>query len=149
MKKLIVGWRERIFLPDLLNEPVKCKVDTGAASSSIHARVLEIFEQASEDQSHQTMVRFLLFPDSSPVIGISQVAPLLEFRRIRSSNGHISRRPVIITTALLHEIRWPIEVTLADRQRMGFSMLLGREALRGRFVVDPQKSFWSPKQKKP
>ncbi len=150
MKKLVVGWREFIRLPDLFDGRIKCKVDTGATSSSLHAQVIEIFEKPTTDETHQTMVRFVFYPDAgigNVERGIEQVAPLLEFRSVRSSNGQLSRRPVIITNAMLHKVMWPIEITLADRRRMGFSMLLGREAMRGRFLVDPQRSFWIRKQK--
>jgi hypothetical protein len=152
MKKIIVGWREYIRLPDLFATPIKCKVDTGAASSALHAQLIDVFEKENIDGSHQTMVRFLFFPEPGAAnndVSVEQVAPLLEFRKVRSSSGHISRRPVIITTAHLDEIIWPIEITLANRGRMEFPMLLGREAMRGRFIVDPNRSFISRRKDKP
>ena len=57
---------------------------------------------------------------------------------------------MIITNVLLLGITWPVELTLANRDEMGFRMLLGREAMRGRFIVDPGGSFYGgkPKRKK-
>jgi hypothetical protein len=50
-------------------------------------------------------------------------------------------RIVIETRARLGGISWAIELTLADRDVMGFRMLLGREAVRRRFLIDPASSF--------
>jgi hypothetical protein len=67
----------------------------------------------------------------------------LELRRVKSSDGHVTLRPVIVTEIELLGQRWPIELTLANRDAMGFRMLLGREAVRRRFVVDPGRSYLS------
>jgi hypothetical protein len=72
---------------------------------------------------------------------VAAEARVLEHRRVRSSNGLLSERPVIITEMELLGRRWPIELTLANRDEMGFRMLLGREALRGRLCVDPGRSY--------
>ena len=49
---------------------------------------------------------------------------------------------LIVTDVEVLGLRWPIELTLADRDAMGFRMLLGRQAIRGRFLVDPGKSYY-------
>jgi len=67
--------------------------------------------------------------------------PVAGFRRVRSSNGRVETRPWIVTTARAGGRAWPIEMTLASRDEMGFRMLLGRGALRKRFLVDPGRSF--------
>ena len=68
---------------------------------------------------------------------------LLNFSKslVRSSNGHEELRPVVGMTVRLLNREWEIELTLTNRDEMGFRMLLGREALRNRFLVDPGKSF--------
>jgi hypothetical protein len=60
---------------------------------------------------------------------------------VRSSSGHADHRPVIVTELELLGERWPMELTLANRDQMGFRMLLGREAFRGRCLVDAARSF--------
>jgi hypothetical protein len=80
-----------------------------------------------------------LHDDESVVI--SATAPLVEHREVRSSNGEVERRPVIRTTALVHGHELDIELSLTSRDEMGFRMLLGRAAVRRRFVVDPGRSF--------
>ena len=68
-------------------------------------------------------------------------AELLEYRKVRNSGGHTQVRPVVLTTIKLGEEQWQIELTLTNRDVMGFRMLLGRQAVRHRFLVNPGKSF--------
>ena len=76
--------------------------------------------------------------------------PVFDVRCVRSSSGESSARPVIVTVVELLGVAWPIELTLANRDQMGFRMLLGREAIRGRMLVDPSNSYFGgkPKRKK-
>jgi hypothetical protein len=134
-EKRLIGWREWISLPDLGVEWIKAKVDTGARSSSLHAWDIEVDDERS-------VVRFNLHPvqdDDSVVVAAS--APLIDHRDVRSSNGEVEVRPVIRTAAVVGGERYDIELSLTSRDEMGFRMLLGRSAMRRRFVVDPGKSF--------
>ncbi|HYO25897.1 MAG TPA: RimK/LysX family protein [Lacipirellulaceae bacterium] len=133
----IIGWREWISLPQLGIDAIKPKIDTGARSSSLHAFNVETFERGGS-----TWVRFDVHPIQRDVKAtVKAEARVLEFRHGRSSSGHQSLRPVIRTDMALGNRRWAVELTLAARDDMGFRMLLGREAVRGRFVVDPEASF--------
>ncbi len=133
----VIGWREWITLPALGVAAVKAKIDTGARSSALHAFDLEYLEQEG-----QRMVRFNVHPLQRNTRNTVEVtAKLLEFRKVRSSGGHETRRPVIVTPIELLGRRFEIELTLASRDAMGFRMLLGRQAVRERFVVDPGHSF--------
>lgn len=135
--KPIIGWREWISLPLLGIKEIKPKIDTGARSSSLHAFNMEFYTEGGVE-----MVRFEVHPlqrnDSNIV---TCTAPVLEHRRVTSSSGHRTQRPVILTDVKTRDMRWEIELTLANRDEMGFRMLLGREALRGRFLVDPAHSY--------
>jgi hypothetical protein len=133
-----IGWREWVALPGLGISAVKAKVDTGARSSSIHALNIEIFRQDGK-----AYVRFAVHPlqrDTKTTVHVE--APLLEHRRVRSSGGHETIRPVVVTEVELLGQRWLIELTLANRVTMGFRMLLGRQAIRRRFLVDPAGSYY-------
>jgi hypothetical protein len=135
--RLIVGWREWIALPELGIAAIKPKIDTGARSSSLHAFNIETFQRDGAD-----WVRFEIHPfqrDTDTTVAAE--AKVLELRHVRSSSGHSTLRPVILTTVELAGQRWSVELTLAARDEMGFRMLLGREAVRGRFVVDPGRSY--------
>ena len=133
----VIGWREWVGLPDLGIAATKAKIDTGARSSSLHA-----FDVTIVHQRDRTLVRFSVHPlQRRAEPSVAAEAEVLEFRRVKSSDGHVTLRPVILTIVELLGQRWPIELTLANRDAMGFRMLLGREALRRRFVVDPGRSY--------
>lgn len=134
----VVGWREWVHLPELLDgEWVKAKVDTGARTSAIHAWDVQRFERDGRE-----WVRFQLHPrqhDDAHVV--SAEAPLVEEREVRSSNGDVERRVVIETAIALGGEHHRIELTLTNRDQMGFRMLLGRTGMAGRLLVDPGASY--------
>lgn len=131
----VIGWREWVGLPDLGVDAIKAKVDTGAKSSSLHAWDIETDERTG-------LVRFNVHPlqDDDSII-VSASAPLVEHREVRSSNGEVDVRPVIRTAVRVNAQQFEIELSLSRRDEMGFRMLLGRSAIRRRFVVDPGRSF--------
>ncbi|MCI5218471.1 MAG: ATP-dependent zinc protease [Candidatus Electrothrix sp. LOE2] len=134
----IIGWREWVKLPTLGIDKMKVKVDSGARSSSIQAVNLKIFERDGEQ-----WVRFRIHPiQRSSKDTVDAEAKILEFRSIKSSNGIAKIRPVILADIELLGQVWQVELTLAGRDNMGFRMLLGREAFRGRFLVDGGRSYY-------
>ena len=136
-EKYTVGWREWLAMPALGVNQIKAKVDTGARSSSLHVTDLEVVEEDGV-----SIARFTVHPlqrRSKPCFKAQAV--VTEKRVIRSSNGHSSLRPVIETEVILGEYRFSCELTLTSRDDMGFRMLLGREAVRRRAVVDPGRSY--------
>ena len=140
----MIGWREWVSLPDLGVSAIKVKVDTGARSSSLHVSDIKEYEEDGIIK-----VKFKIHPvqrRSKKVV--EATAPLLEHRSVRSSSGKAQLRPVIETTVGLLSQLWQVELTLANRDEMGFRMLLGREAFRNRFLVDAGKSYYGEKPKK-
>jgi hypothetical protein len=134
---IIVGWREFLSLPDLGVPRIKAKIDTGARTSVLHAENVRYVRKGG-----RRMVRFTVLPKQRTEAGaVDAIAPFIEERMVRSSNGESERRPVIQTTLRLRDDEWPIELTLTRRDVMGFRMLLGRAALRGRALIDPGHSF--------
>lgn len=132
-----IGWREWIRLSELGIDVIKVKVDTGARSSSLHA-----FDVHTVEQEGRTLVRFRVHPiQRNTRVTVDAEAELVEYRYVKSSSGHRTLRPTIVTEVELAGRRFPIELTLTARDEMGFRMLLGRDALRGRFLIDPGRSF--------
>lgn len=132
-----LGWREWIALPDWGVDHLKAKVDTGARTSSLHAFGLEWFDRRGEP-----WVRFEIHPwqrSTSDAVGVE--APVVATRDIKSSSGAVDHRPVVRTTITIGGRSCPAEITLTRRDEMGFRMLVGREAIRNRFVVDPGVSY--------
>lgn len=134
---LALGWREWIQLPDLGVRKIKAKLDTGARTSALHAFGIREFVRDGVE-----MVRFEIHPvQRSAAAAVQAEAVVVDHRTVKNSGGHQEVRPVIKTVVHIGDKAWPIELTLTRRDEMGFRMLLGRQALRGRAVVDPGRSF--------
>ncbi|MCB9569200.1 MAG: ATP-dependent zinc protease [Myxococcales bacterium] len=134
----VIGWREWVALPELGIPAIKAKIDTGARTSALHAVDLERFTRRGVD-----WVRFCVHPHQRDVeSSVVAEAEVIDERIIRNSGGHSESRPVIAAVALLGAESLTIELTLTNRALMGFRMLLGREAVRHRFLVDPGASYF-------
>ncbi len=130
-----IGWREWVSFPELGIETIKAKIDTGARTSALHASNIRISKRTNE-------VTFTIHPAQrhrNPVINAT--AELVEERLIKSSNGETTQRPVIKTKLKIGKKSYFIELTLLNRDLMGFRLLLGRCALKKRFLVDSGESF--------
>lgn len=133
----MLGWREWVSIEGWSVPHIKAKVDTGARTSSLHAFDVEPFERGGVD-----WVRFEVHPwQRSGSDGVLVEAPVVEYRKIKSSTAEIQQRPVVLAAVSIAGVADEIELTLTNRDEMGFRMLLGRQALRGRFAVDPGKSY--------
>jgi hypothetical protein len=130
MPRLVIGRREWIALPDLGVSPLNAKTDSGARSSCIHA------ENVSLSADEKT-VSFTTTNHYTEVVSCE--AAVARVALVKSSSGKAKKRIFIETTAMLvGGFRWPILVSLANRSEMLCPMLLGRRALSGYFLIDPQ-----------
>ncbi len=133
----LTGWREWVSLPDLDVEWLKAKIDTGARTSSLHAFDIHEFERDGD-----AWVRFQVKPwQDSQEDAVVVECPVHDRRAVRSSSGHAQERLVVKLLIRLVDREVLAEVTLSNRDEMGFRMLIGREALRRGYVVDPARSF--------
>ena len=132
--KLIVGSEEWCGLSSLGIPAIKARVDSGAKTSSLHA-----FNIAAFKRGGKPWVSFEVHPvqkDRRTVVRCE--APIVDRRVIKSSSGETERRYVISTELAIGDNSWEVELTLANRDSMGYRMLLGREAMNGRMLVDPE-----------
>ena len=133
----VIGWREWVGLPDLGVEAIKVKIDTGARSSSLHAFEIEPFERDGIQ-----MVRFVLHPKQRRSDATGPIeAELHATKLVRNPGGREEMRPVIRTHVTWDGHLFEVDLNLTRRDEMGFRMLLGRQAVRRRFLVDPGRSF--------
>lgn len=132
----LVGWRELVGLPDLVAARIPAKIDTGARTSSLHATDIERF-----DRDGQRWVRFLLDLGDGRCEAVTCEVPRADRRIITSSNGEGQERFIIKTALTLGSHTFRAEFSLADRSDMKFPILIGRTALRRRFVVDSGRSY--------
>jgi hypothetical protein len=137
MSKEVIGWREWVALPDLGVDLIKTKVDTGARTSALHAFDIEHFKRKNQD-----WVRFCVHPiQRNDEVIKACTSRVHDSRAVTNSGGSTEHRWVITTIIVLGDESWPIELTLTNRDEMGFRMLIGRTAINGRFMVDPSQSY--------
>ncbi|MEL6488224.1 MAG: RimK/LysX family protein [Pseudomonadota bacterium] len=129
----VIGWRELVALPQIGLSGIPAKIDTGARTSSLHAHVLEDFERDDG--------RYVRFALDWGGLRRECEAIHVDVRGITSSNGETQQRYVIKTPLRIGDVEFKAEISLADRSDMKFPMLIGRSALRRRFVVDSGYSW--------
>ncbi|WP_433829568.1 30S ribosomal protein S6--L-glutamate ligase [Flavobacterium anhuiense] len=135
--KVILGSEEWCSFPELGIPTIKARVDSGAKTSAMHA--LNIAPFIKNDTN---WVKFDINPIQNNIKTVIHCeAPLVDKRIVKSSSGFREHRYVIQTSLKIGDTKWPIEMTLTNRDSMGFRMLLGREAMSGRVLVDPEQKY--------
>ncbi|MCI5050110.1 MAG: 30S ribosomal protein S6--L-glutamate ligase [Rickettsiales bacterium] len=135
--KTVIGQEEWCALPDIGLPAIKARVDSGAKTSSLHAVNIRTKEEGDD-----TYVTFDVHPiQKSRAIKKRCRAKLMDRRKVKSSSGQTEQRYVIQTPVTIGDTTWMIDVTLTNRDDMGYRMLLGRQAMENRFLVDPARSF--------
>ena len=133
----ILGSEEWCSFEGLGIPAIKARVDSGAKTSSLQATSIKIVPRHGEE-----WVQFEVHPLSqNRSITIPCEAPLVDRRVVRSSSGISEERPVVRTSVKIGQEVFEIELTLASRDAMEYRMLLGREALSGRYLVDPGQAL--------
>lgn len=141
----LAGWREWVQLPGVDIPWIKAKLDTGARTSSLHAYKIKVFDRDGDE-----WVRFRVRPWQESAEDETLVeCPVHDRRRVRSSSGHVEERVVVRMRIVLIGREVDAEVTLTNRDAMGFRMLIGREALRRGFAVAAGRSFLGGRAPKP
>ncbi len=136
-EKLIIGCLEQCDLLEWGIEDLTVRVDTGAKTSSLHVNNIRACKLGSKPA-----VKFDLHPDIYNVETVLECQAIIkDVRRVKSSNGAVEQRYVISTPITLGGHSWPVEITLTDRSDMSYLMLLGREGMANRVLVDPSQSF--------
>jgi ribosomal protein S6--L-glutamate ligase len=135
--KIILGSEEWCSFPELGIPTIKARVDSGAKTSALHAINIAPFKKEGHN-----WVKFDINPIQNNVKTIINCeAPLVDKRVVKSSSGFREERYVIQTNLEIGNTNWNIEMTLTNRDSMGFRMLLGREAMSGRVLVDPAQQY--------
>jgi ribosomal protein S6--L-glutamate ligase len=135
--KVILGSEEWCSFPELGIPTIKARVDSGAKTSALHAINIAPFIK-----NETNWVKFDINPIQNNLKTVIHCeAPLIDKRIVKSSSGFREQRYVIQTSLEIGDSKWPIEMTLTNRDSMGFRMLLGREAMSGRVLVDPEQQY--------
>ncbi|MBC5839402.1 30S ribosomal protein S6--L-glutamate ligase [Flavobacterium muglaense] len=137
LNKVILGSEEWCSFPELGIPTIKARVDSGAKTSALHAINIAPFIK-----NESNWVRFDINPIQNNLKTVIHCeAPLIDKRIVKSSSGFREHRYVIQTNLQIGDATWAIEMTLTNRDSMGFRMLLGREAMSGRVLVDPEQKY--------
>jgi hypothetical protein len=132
----LIGWREDVLLPEFGDGVIIAKIDTGARNAALHAQDIQINGKRAS---------FVLEVGSTKKRHELQ---MIGSKRVKSSNGFSELRPVVEIKIQVGIHEFPVETTLTNRTDMGVPMLLGRNSIKGRFIVNPAKSFIISRLKK-
>ena len=140
----VIGWRETVSLPDLGISAIRAKIDSGARTSALHALKQQIIERDGV-----SWVSFHVPIPGTPHKARCE-APIADRRKIKNTSGVPEERLIIKTRLHLGQKEWEIEVSLADREKMEFDLILGRTAIRRRgYLIDPRRSYLTSPEKEP
>jgi hypothetical protein len=134
METELVGWREYVSLTSFKLNDIKAKIDTGAKTSALHAEEIEYIQV-----QNKKYVKFVFTNEAGVKKKIK--ARFIEEREIKSSTGQKTIRPVVKAKIKMGKLEFDIELTLINRDLMGFKMLIGRDALHHKFLINPSRSF--------
>ncbi|HSE12120.1 MAG TPA: RimK/LysX family protein [Rudaea sp.] len=133
---IVLGWREWLALPQFGIAAIKAKIDSGARTSSLHVESLDEYEQDG-----RPWLRFSVLTGRRGEPPVCCAVPAADRRAVSDSGGHVTLRWFIRTEVELAGQRWESEMNLTGRHDMLFPLLLGRNALSGRFLVDPAAAY--------
>ena len=139
-EKLLVGWKETLDLPELGIFGIEAKVDTGAASSVLHCNAYKIVHENNQD-----WIICELITNFDTQQSISLKLKLYKTKLVKSSFGEEEKRYYIRTTAQLYGQVFDIKISFRNRANMTYPMLLGKNFLYRRFLVDVSKENLSLK----
>jgi len=134
--KTIVGRKELVDFPELGISAIEAKIDTGAYSTALHAHKIWI-----EEVDGKEILNFELLDPDNPLYRKATIQTANFFRKnVRSSNGRIEKRFIIKTKMVLGGRRRKTNVSLTNRGKMRFPVLVGRKVLKNGFLVDVSKT---------
>ena len=137
--KTIIGWREKVDLPDLGLFGMVAKIDTGARTSALHVDKIETFVGDDGAQWAEISIKQALPGGGTTVM--SRRIPISDKRIVKSSNNIKETRVVIKTTLVLAASQRLVEFTLTNRKSMRYPILIGRSAMKRGLLINPGKSF--------
>ncbi|MCA1778226.1 MAG: RimK/LysX family protein [Xanthomonadaceae bacterium] len=134
---MIIGACEWVALPELGIARLRARTDTGAKSCALHASQIERFRQDGGDRVQFRVHTGHTRPDQWQLCQ----ADLSDVRQVRSSSGENEERYTIRTDLIIGHNRWSVDITLTNREKMRYRMLLGRIAMKDHALVYPARTF--------
>lgn len=144
-ERVIYGWVEWVSVePSMI--PAKAKLDTGAKTSSLHAKNIEWFEKDGKDWvrfhfSPNTKLSSKRMQEGKTKNFVTIEAPVYRSTLIKQHKRPSAERPVILHKFKLDDRVYEAEFTLTDRSRFIYPVLLGRRFLQHTALVDPARTY--------
>ena len=132
--KRIIGRKEVIDLPELGLYNIAAKIDTGAETSVLHCDDMEVLTIKG-----QRYINAYIRPDQEHEKTIKLTFPVHRERTVKSSFGQSEIRHIFITKVRLFDQLFDIKLSFRNRSNMSYPMLLGRNFISGKFLVDVSK----------
>lgn len=142
-KPVVIGWAELVDIPEWNIMRLRAKMDTGARTSALH---VENIQEVGENR-----VRFDVRLHRKKLDRrVTVEAPIVRRAKVRPSSGVSETRIFVRARVHIGATTEEIELSLVSRERMLFRMLIGRSALRHRFLIDTSRRYVlrEPKRKK-
>jgi len=133
-EKLTIGRYEIVDLPELGMYNIESKIDTGAETSVLHCEDFEIIEK----EGHR-FINCHIKPHLEEEEILTLTFPVHRERVVKSSFGQTETRHIFLTKIRMFDQLFDIKLSLRDRSSMSYPMLLGRNFISGKFLVDVSK----------
>jgi hypothetical protein len=130
--KIIVGRTEIVDFPELGLENIHAKIDSGAYSTAIHTH--KVWVDKVDDTTYLNFE--LLDPEKEGYRKIIIRTANFSQRKVRSSNGRLENRYIIKTNILLGGKKRKTDLSLTNRGKMRYPVLVGRKVLKKGFLID-------------
>lgn len=139
----LIGRKDRIDLPELGIFDIEAKIDTGAYGCALHCHHIEIIKQDGID-----VLSFQVLDPSHPEFR-DKIFYVKNYnqKKVKSSSGVKENRYTIKTNCILFGKTYRVVFSLTDRKRMKNPILIGRQFLAKRYLVDVTKKDLSYNEK--
>jgi hypothetical protein len=138
----VLGWKEEAALPEWGIEGLRVKLDTGARTSALHVTDFKVVGHHDHEGEPLPVARFTVpLSRIDPDRTISVTTPVVAYKSVRDTRARAELRPVVRTRVVVGPLDRVVDITVTDRAGMIFRMILGRQALAGHALVDPNAGY--------
>ncbi|MDZ4839766.1 MAG: RimK/LysX family protein [Bacteroidota bacterium] len=132
LNKEIIGRREIISLPKLGIFNIESKVDTGAYTTALHTNKVHLHRK-----NNRLFATFNIDDSKYPIQSAIEITALVKkIKKVKNTSGIVEERIIIRTLISISGRKYKIDLSLADRTNMEYPILIGRKAIKGKFLVD-------------
>lgn len=129
-------------MPEWHISHLRVKLDTGARTSAIHVASMETVGEHDQDGVTLPILQLAIPLSRVRTDRVARVvAAITGYKSVRDTSAQAELRPVVRTRLVLGPLDREIDVTITDRTGMLYRMILGRQALGGYALVDPEHAY--------